>query len=326
MAKSRVIAVSAALAVGTSALVAPQSFAATVGPRVDNECKVTFTEAEQKADKSRSDLLDGYYKSLFAAVDEVFPGAKKIQAQAMQEPAVKELVNAFAASLEAISDPSNLSEAESKRLGARSDAADAAAEPVLKKYEDQLVGLGMTRDAAEALTAASVLLATSAREPSEPAPSFSVSVYEWDKPEELRKVKTVEQYERKTVDELADSFDLNASQKETFRKAFLTDTVKAFNKGQVAEDNAYNQAKLACLAGGNKTVAYPTEILRGNPFDGSSIEDLSSGAQSSESGELSPGAIAAIVIGVLAVLGIGGVFAAPALGIELPFEVPALPF
>lgn len=325
MAKSRVIAVSAALAVGTSALVAPQSFAATVGPRVDNECKVTFTEAEQKADKSRSDLLDGYYKSLFAAVDEVFPGAKKIQAQAMQEPAVKELVNAFAASLEALSDPS-LSEAESKRLGARSDAADAAAEPVLKKYEDQLVGLGMTRDAAEALTAASVLLATSAREPSEPAPSFSVSVYEWDKPEELRKVTTVEQYERKTVDELADSFGLNASQKETFRKAFLTDTVKAANKGQVAEDNAYNQAKLACLDGGNKTVAYPTEILRGNPFDGSSIEDLSSGVQSSESDELSPAAIAAIVIGVLAVVGIGGVFAAPALGIELPFEVPALPF
>lgn len=329
MSTSRIITASTAIALGATALVAPSSYAATVGAKdAEAHCKVTYTDAEQKAAESQAQLKSGYYKSLYNAVNRVFPGAKKILTQVGEEPTSKDLARVAAEGLGWFSSvygsPDAVSKEKSDDFDARLELALKAAKPVIEGYEDQLVALGMERDGAKSLAWTAALVSENFPAATE---SKVISAFVSGDREEVKKGTSADKLANRQIDSLAKDMGLSVTQKETFRKAFLTDTVKKYFEAEAAWDSAYNRARLACLDGGNITVAYPTEVLRANPFDAFSVDGSSEGSSSeSTDGKLSPGAIAGIVIGVLAVLGVAAVFAAPMLGIQLPFALPQLPF
>ena len=107
-------------------------------------------------------------------------------------------------------------------------------------------------------------------------------------------------------------------------------TLQRFIELEVEKDAADVEKAKACAAGGNKEVKHPTRVVEVVTMDGSSLPSSIGGEDGSSlkgaEGKLTPGAIAGIVVGVLAVLGVVAVAAAPMLGIQLPFQLPALPF
>lgn len=294
MSKSRIIAASTALAIGASVLVAPQSFAATIGPKDEQGyCKITYTDAEKKAAiETAKSYRDATANSVLNAYESQFKGSKKVLTDFQNEAAIQQYVKEAAASK-----TYEASEAKTEKFNEVVDA-----------YIKKLTPLGLSEDAAEI-----ILLQTA---------SYLESTRVEIKLESDLKVKG--EAEPKAAEPMDYSTLFNFEALTEAQQAKLTESVKSdaalkkFEEAFAKEDKASMEARKACAAGGNKEVKFGTQVVDQN---GSSVGGSSAGG----TGELSPGAIAGIVIAALVVLGIGAVVAAPMLGIALPFELPALP-
>lgn len=307
MSKSRVVAVSTALTVGASALVAPQSFAATVGEPKDGKCAITYTEAEvQEAEEQATALQPIVIEAYQDAVEALFPGAKKIVKELLQEPVFVALVKDEV--------EGKFTEAELEALGEKYEAKfkDAGI-----KKDDALLILAATKDFFVGLEEVSELrfLAKTVDAPS----AEEVAELRKESKEDLRKM---------LKDEFAEL--LNESEFSAAQVTRLQASIEGNKSLQQAIDDTYSwyevnkQVRIACASGGNQEVKLPTGTVK--PGNNNGTDGTKEGSSlKGEDGKLTPGAIAGIVIGVLAVLGVAAAAAAPMLGIKLP-AMPKLPF
>ncbi|GEM_PF-3599721 len=318
MSASRIIAASTAIALGASALVAPSSFAATVGAKDEKGyCKVTYTDAEKQAGLETAKNSTAALKAaLLNAYESVFKGSKAIAGDFLNEADVKQYVKASVVYYNALVNKEDTKQAE--ELVA---AAEEKFEVVLEKYAKKAQSVGLSEEAATVFLA-EIAEDEALAQVSNPKTTTPTTI----KGDANAKVAGL-------ADSLADlkidSAGLTADQKAKITQAVKDDkALNGFKDTFAKWEQANVEAQKACAAGKATEVKYPTQVVT---KDGvtlpSSIGGSSEGGSSeSTDGKLSPGAIAGIVIGVLAVLGVAAVFAAPMLGIQLPFELPQLPF
>lgn len=303
---SRIAATSVALAMGVSALTAPASHAATVSaPNADGVCKVTYTDAEKKAAERLDDQSLPVMGSFIIDVAEsAYPGSLRIAEQFKKESAVQDYANAFTKG----GNPSAEQEAKYKN--------------VIAEYTQQLVEkVGLSVNTARSL----LLVATSAVT----APTSKVSdllpsavVYDPEGLAELEELASI------SFDDFVQDFPTfysgPSAEAQKWRNAEIamltSDKYEGVFRDVFAAEQAQYRAEFQCAKGKAGDVAFPTkyQTVKGSSANGSS-----------QNGELSPGAIAGIVIGVIALVaaGVGALaFVAPQFGVELPFALPQLPF
>lgn len=326
MSKSRVIAFSTALAVGASALVAPQSFAATVGAAKNDKCSMTYTEAElETLENVNNSAFEAVSDALYEAFEAAFPGARAIAERFAKEPLVLSFIQSESAD----------------------DIDYEPLEAVADKYVADLRKLGLGEDAAESILDLTLMVLEFSHGSWAEFMDFkTVEALSADTLAEIRKRTKEDAREdfNELIDEALNESDLTAAQAAKMRKSLKGNkALEAALDDFSAVTEAYKEALIACAGGGSQEVAFPTKQTlsqpkndagdkktRGDKNDAKAGDNKVNGTKTdapanegpSASTELSPGAIAGIVLGVLALVGIVGVVAAPMLGIQLPFDLP----
>lgn len=302
MSKSRILAAAAACALGTSALVVPLAHAATIGPLKDGKCATTYTQAELDADDHNHAMqYPAQVAFLTAGFEALHPGTKAVVQKFQANPDVAKYARREGVTQEQYEAILNASAADLKKLGLSDKQAGHLLVYAMYAKGDPSKSQRINR-----------LLP-------EHTPKKEEELERW------KPASSLEARERDDLNRIAEIVE--EPKREAFKKAVQKTTAfRTFIKHDHERDIAYYDTNVACAKGGNATVAFPTIRISLNDSGISASSEGSSSAAGAGDSTLSPGAIAGIVIGVLALLGIVAVAAAPMLGIPLPFELPALPF
>lgn len=351
----RITSVAASFGVAVGGL-APAARAAEVGPFHDGVCTVAPTAAETaavsqmyaNANESRA-LHERAYVSGF---DAVYPGTRRVVEAAWADPEVQVAYDAYLAALE--SDTFELSEAQSaagdalidryssrliREAGMPGEVADEVvhffASHHVDVLTDQLYAADLNARDFAADVANPIILST----PPDETVTTQAGETDWDAMlAHARKRLATLEADPTAGRSLAPRF-LSSAQAAAFNHAaFATPGMEEFYADEHALQLADVTLRIACLTGGNTSVALPTSYRfsaaepvlaeRGHevpepvpaPAPAKSLAPQNSSTPQSDT-KRSSKPVLGIVLGVLAALaaGIGAlVYFAPELGIELP--------
>lgn len=308
--------------------VTPAAFAATVGPNdrqsmlfaPNGSCMLKLNKQETETYTAWLNLKTQavYANAAVKGFEAVYPGVEKLALEFQDEPTLAALVDARVNNAYAV-------QAEAGETHKETEAAYA------KRFQQ----LGMEPEVAKhfvgELTQAAIAKAEPKLQVGETLerPLTALSGYDADRVRGKR-------VNRKDFEDAAwASFlakgDMPSSAASKFRRVFLAaDDVQLAVGATTAYLETDAQARAACSDGGNQQVKYPSSLEelrawnRDSGFAGGSFGGVLSDGSSADDGSLSPVAIAGIVIGALAVLGMVAAAAAPILGVQLP-ALPAMP-
>lgn len=345
------VAVSFGVAVGG---LAPAAHAVQVGPFNDGVCTVAPTPAETaavsqmyaNANESRA-LHERAYVSGF---DAVYPGTRQAVEAAWADPEVQVAYDAYLAALE--SDTFELSEAQSaaddalidryssrliREAGMPGEVADEVVHFFASHHVDVLTDQRIAADLAAADYADDVANPVILSTPPDDTLTTQTVDTDWDTMlTHARQRQAALEADPTAGRSLAPRF-LSPAQAAAFNKAaFATPGMEEFYADEHALQLADVTLRIACLTGGNTSVALPTsyrfgaaepvlaerghEVPEPAPAPAKSKAPQSSPTPPSDT-KRSSKPVLGIVLGVLAALaaGIGAlVYFAPELGIELP--------
>lgn len=294
-----------AITLTASALVVPQAGGATVEKQANGNCMVKFEPEEQAHRLAVFRKVDAAAAEVAArAVDTLFPGAGAV---------IEEYAR----------DPENI--AAAKGLNEDNlDTIDQIFEQTIPGYLDRLTALGVP----EALAERALALTIVPLFPQVDGISFFNTKDEWETTPKVAAGYSSEKRFREFLSEGLVVDSLKPEQQLRLNRVLAEDAQLSRALAELAPiDAADRRAINTCYEpqrvqypGGTSEVPEPKDP---EPKDPESKVDEKPRAESPEEAssvqDLSRGAIAGIVIGVLAVLGLAAAAAAPMLGVKLPF-------